>query len=192
MTGKKKNKTILIAVAALILVGAGVYGYMNMEKLEVLVKKTTGSESQDLLALAQGAEQSGDYDKAMGYYQGFVDVHSDASSNTDPNVGIAYASMGNIYLKQFKYPKAIEYLKKGLDHSTQSGGKSSQLTADHWFALASIYDKQGDIKMALDHYKSSRDILAKLDEDTEKVDKMIDELEDYMVNANLQTRSSAS
>ena len=192
MTGKKKNKTILIAVAALVLVGAGVYGYMNMEKLEVLVKQSTGSDSQDLLALAQTAEQSGDYDKALGYYQGFVDVHSDASANTDPNVGIAYASMGNIYLKQFKYPKAIEYLKKGLDLSSQHSGKNSQLTADHWYALASIYDKQGDIKIALDHYKNSRNILVKLDEDTGKVDKMIDELEDYMVNANLQTRSSAS
>ena len=148
MTGKKKNKTILIAVVALILAGAGMYGYMNIEKLEVLVKKTTGSDSQDLLALAQAAEQSGDYDKALGYYQGFVDVHSDGSVSTDPNVGTAYASMGNIYLKQFKYPKAIEYLKKGLDHSTQYGGKNSQLTADHWFALASIYDKQGEIKTA--------------------------------------------
>jgi len=190
MTGKKKNKTILIAVAALVLAGAGVYAYMNMEKLEVLVKKTTGSNSQDLLALAVEAEQSGDYDKALGYYEGFVDVHSDAPANTDPAVGTAYASMGDIYLKQFKYPKAIEYLKKGLDHSTQYGGKNNQLTADHWFALASIYDKQGEIKTALDHYKNSRNILVKLDGDTGRVDKVIDELEDYMVNANLQSRSS--
>ena len=188
MTGKKKNKTILIAVVALVLAGAGVYGYMNMEKLEILVKKTTGSDSQDLLALAQGAEQSGDYDKAMGYYQGYVSVNSD----TDPNVGTAYAGIGNIYLKQFKYPKAIEYLKKALDHSTQYAGPQSPQMAEHWFILASVYDKQGEIKTALDHYKNSRDILVKLDGDTEKVDKMIDELEDYMVNANLQTRSSAS
>jgi tetratricopeptide (TPR) repeat protein len=186
MTGKKKNKTILIAVAALVLAGGGVYGYMNLEKLEILVKKTTGSDSQDLLALAKGAEQSGDYDKAMGYYQGYVS----ASSNTDPNVGTAYAGMGNIYFKQFKYNKAIEYLKKGLDHSTQYGDKNSQQTADRWFILASVYDKQGEIKTALDHYKNSRNILVKLEGDTSKVDKMIDELEDYMVNANLQTRSS--
>ena len=191
MTGKKKNKTILIAVAALVLAGVGVYGYMNVEKLEVMVKKTTGSTSQDLLELAKGAEQSGDYDKALGYYQGFVDVHSDAPANTDPGVGIAYAGMGNIYLKQFKYPKAIEYLKKALDHSTQYAGKQSQQAADQWFSLASIYDKQGEIKTALDHYKNSRAIQVKLDGDTGKVDQVIDELEDYMVNANLQTRSSS-
>lgn len=192
MTGKKKNKTILIAVATLVLAGAGVYGYMNMEKLEVLVKKSTGSDSRDLLALAQAAEQSGDYNKALGYYQGFVDVHSDATAKTDPAVGTAYASMGDIYLKQFKYNKAIEYLKKGLDLSTQYGDKNSQRTADQWFSLASIYDKQGEIKTALVNYKNSRDILVKLDGDTAKVDKVIDELEDYMVNANLQTHSSAS
>jgi tetratricopeptide (TPR) repeat protein len=191
MTGKKKSKTILIAVATLILVGAGVYGYMNMEKLEVLVKKSTGSNTQDLLALAQAAEQSGDNDKALGYYQGFIDVNSDAPANTDPNVGIAYASMGNIYLKQFKYNEATEYLKKGLDHSTQHGGKDSTLTAEHWYSLASIYDKQGEVKTALEHYKNSRAILVKLDVDTGKVDKMIDELEDYMVNASLHTSSTS-
>lgn len=187
MTGKKKNKTILIAVAALVLAGVGVYGYMNVEKLEVMVKKTTGSDSQDLLALAKTAEQDGDNDKALGYYQGFVSVHSD----TDPGVGTAYAGMGSIYLKQFKYPKAIEYLKKALDHSAQYAGKQSQQAADQWFILASVYDKQGEIKTALDHYKNSRAIQVKLDGDTGKVDKVIDELEDYMVNANLQTRSSS-
>ena len=190
MTGKKKNKTILIAVAVLVLAGVGVYGYMNVEKLEVMVKKTTGSNSQDLLALAKGAEQSGDYDKALDYYQGFVDVHSGAPAHTDPGVGIAYAGMGNIYFQQFKYPKAIEYLKKALDHSTQYAGKQSQQAADQWFILASVYDKQGEIKLALDHYKNNRDIEAKLGGDTEKVDTVIDELENYMVNANLQTRSS--
>jgi len=191
MTGKKKNKTILIAVAALVLAGVGVYGYMNVEKLEVLVKKTTGSNSQDLLALAKGAEQSGDYDKALDYYQGFVDVHSDAPANTDPGVGIAYAGMGNIYFQQFKYPKAIEYLKKALEHSTQYAGKQSQQAADQWFILASVYDKQGEIKTALAHYKNSQTIQVKLGGDTGKVDKVIDELEDYMVNANLQTSSSS-
>ena len=187
MTGKKKNKTILIAVAALVLVGASVYAYMNMETLEVLVKKTAGSDSQDLLALAQSAEQSGDYDKAMGYYEGYVT----ANSGTDPNVGTAYAGMGNIYLKKFKYPKAIEYLKKAMDHSTQYAGAQSQQMADHWFILASVYDKQGEVKTALDHYKNSRKILVKLDGDTSKVDKVIDELESYMVNASLQTSSAS-
>jgi len=191
MTGKKKNKTILIVVAALVLAAAGVYAYINMEKLEVLVKKSTGSDSQDLLALAQEAEQAGHHDKALGYYQGYLDVHSAAPDNTDPGVGTAYAGMGNIYAKQFKYPKAIDYLKKALDHSNQYVGKQSPQAADYWFMLASIYDKQGEVKMALDHYKNSRNIQARLDRDTGKVDKVIDELENYMVNANLQTRSSS-
>ena len=192
MTDKKKNKTILIAVAVLVLAGASAYGFMNIEKLEVFVKKSTGSESQDLLALALGSEQAGDSDKALGYYQGFIDAHSDASTKTDPGVSTAYASMGNIYFKQFKYPKAIEYLKTALDHSNLYVDPNSQQVADQWFSLASIYDKQGEVKTALTHYKNSRDILVKLDGNTDKVDKVIDELEDYMVNANLHTRSSAS
>ena len=46
------------------------------------------------------------------------------------------------------------------------------------------------MKEALEHYKNSRDIQSKLGRDTEKVDKVIDELENYMVNAKLQSRSS--
>ena len=156
MTDKKKNKTILIAVAVLVLAGASAYGFMNIEKLEVFVKKSTGSESQDLLALAQGAEQAGDSDKALSYYQGFLDVHSDATTKTDPGLSTAYAGMGNIYFKQFKYPKAIEYLKKALDHSNLYVDPNSQQVADQWFSLASIYDKQGEVKTALSHYKNSR------------------------------------
>jgi tetratricopeptide (TPR) repeat protein len=191
MTGKKNNKTILITVAALVLMGAGVYVYFNFEKLEVLVKKSTGSDSRDLLALAVEAEQSGDYNKALDYYQGFLDVHSDAPANTDPGVGTAYAGIGNIHFKQFKYPKALEYLKKALDHSTRYSGQQSQQAADHWLFLAAVYDKQGEVKTALDHYKNSRNIQAKLGGDTAKVDTVIDELENYVVNANLQTSSSS-
>lgn len=191
MNGKKKNKIILITVAAIVLVGAGVFAYFNLEKLEVMAKKSAGSSSHDLLALASEAEQAGNFDKALDYYQGFLDVHSDAPANTDPGVGTAYAGMGNIYFKRFKYAKAIEYLKKALDHSSQYAGKQSQQTADHWFSLASVYDKQGEVKMALEHYKNSRNIQAKLGGDTAKVDTVIDELENYMVNANLQTSSSS-
>ena len=191
MNAKKKNKIILITVTALVLAGAGVYGYFNLEKLEMMAKKTSGSNSQDLLALAQKAEQAGHSDKAMDYYQGFLDVHSDAPANTDPGVGTAYAGMGNIYFKQFKYSKAIDYLNKALDHSTQYAGKQSLQTADHWFYLASVYDKQGEVKMALDHYKNSRNIQAKLGGDTGKVDTVIDELENYVVNANLHGSSTS-
>ncbi|MDH5763521.1 MAG: tetratricopeptide repeat protein [Nitrospinota bacterium] len=192
MTDKKKNNLPLIIVAALALVGAGAYGYMNLEQLEVMVKKTTGGEkSVDVLALAREAEQAGDSSKALKYYQTFLDDHSAAPANTDPGISVAYAGMGNIYYKQFKYPKAIEHFKKALDHANQYVGKQSQHAADNWLSLAAIYDKQGEVKLALEHYKNSRAIQAKLGTDTEKVDKVIDELEQFMVTANHQSSSAS-
>ena len=191
MTGKKKNKTILIIVAALVFSAAGVYGYIKYLP-EGAQEARKAEASSNLLTKAKEAEQKGDVEEALEYYQEFLDVNAEPPSNTQPVVGTVYASMGNIYFKQFKYPKAIDYLKKALDHSTQYAGKQSQQVADQWFYLASIYDKQGEVKMALDHYKNSRNIHLKLGNDTGRMDKVIDELEDYMVNANLQTRSSAS
>jgi tetratricopeptide (TPR) repeat protein len=188
-TEPKKNKTVLIIVAALALVGAGVYGYMKY--LPEGAKEARKAEvSENLLAKAKEAEQEGDTEEALEYYQEYLEVNAEPPSNTQPVVGTVYASMGNIYFKGFKYPKAIEYLQKALDHSLQYAGKQSPELADHWFYLAAVYDKQGEVKMALDHYKNSRDIQDKLGRDTGKVDKVIDELEDYMVNAKLQSRSS--
>jgi tetratricopeptide (TPR) repeat protein len=191
MTGKKKNKTILIAVAALVLVGAGVvYGYFKYLPEEAQQARQA-KVSENLLAKAKEAEQQGDTDAALEYYQEFLEINAEPPHNTNPSIGTVYASMGNIYFKTLKYSKAIDYLKKALDHSTQYVGKQSPQVADQWFYLASIYDKQGEVKLALDHYKSSRNIQAKLGRDTGKVDTVIDELEDYMVNAKLHNRSSS-
>jgi tetratricopeptide (TPR) repeat protein len=189
MAEKKNNKIVLIAVAALALVGASVYGYMKYlpERTQEARKVAV---SENLLTKAKQAEQEGNTDKALEYYQEYLEVNAAPPNDTQPVIGDVYASMGNIYFKQLKYPKAIEFLKKGLDHSSKYGDKNSLETAQNWFALAAIYDKQGEVQMALDNYKNSQAIQVKLGGNTERVDKVIDELEDYMVNAKLQTRSS--
>jgi tetratricopeptide (TPR) repeat protein len=190
MAEKKNNKIVLIAVAALALVGASVYGYMKYLP-EGTQEARKVAVSENLLTKAKQAEQEGDTDGALKYYQEYLDINATPSNNnTQPAIGGVYTSMGNIYFKQLKYPKAIEFLKKGLDHSSKYGDKNSLETAKNWFVLASIYDKQGEVQMALDNYKNSQAIQVKLGGDTGKVDKVIDELEDYMVNAKLQTRSS--
>ena len=190
MAEKKNNKIVLIAVAALALVGASVYGYMKYLPEGTLEARKV-AVSENLLTKAKQAELEGDTDGALKYYQEYLEINATPPNNTQPAMGGVYASMGNIYYKQLKYPKAIEFLKKGLDHSSKYGDKNSLETAKNWFVLASIYDKQGEVQMALDNYKNSQAIQVKLGGDTGKVDKVIDELEDYMVNANLQTRSTS-
>jgi len=185
MKGKKKLDPKIIIAAAVVVVVIAVVAYMNMEKIEVMVKKTAGSESKDLLALAKDAEESGDTRKALQYYEGFIS----AASASDPDLGSAYGGIGSIHIKQKNYHKAIENFQKALDHSNQYLGKNSQEAAQYWFSLAAIYDLQGESTKALSHYKNSQSIKVKLGVDTEKVDQIVDELEEYMVNANLQTAS---
>ena len=189
MKGNKNKKIIMIVAAVLVLGGAAAYGYIKYLPEETQQARQAKA-SENLLAKAKKAEQQGDTEQALEYYQEFLDFNAEPPHNTQPAVGTVYASMGNIYFKQFKYAKAIDYLKKALDHSTQYVGKESEQTGQHWYYLAAIYDKQGEVKLALDHYKHSRRIQAKLGRDTGKVDTVIDELENYMVNAELQTRSA--
>lgn len=183
--GQKKTNPKIMIIAAVVVVAVAVVGYMNMEKIEILVKQSTGSAPQDLLALAQEAEAAGDTGKAIGYYEGFISVQP----KENPKVAAAYTGIGNIYLKEFKYHKAVQQFQKALDLTNQYGSKDSQEAAAAWYSLGAVYDKQGEVKKALDHYKSSQTIQAKLGVDTDDVDQVIDELEDYMVNANLHTSS---
>ena len=180
---------IMIVVAVLVLTGAVAYGYMKYLPGEG-GESRAAAVSKNLLAKAHEAEQKGDTEEALEYYQEYLEINAAPPHNTQPEVGGVYASMGNIYYKQFKYTKAIDHFKKALDHSTQHVGQQSQQTADNWLSLASIYDKQGEVKMALDHYKNNKAIQVKLGGDTSKVDKVIDELEHYMVTAKLQSSSS--
>ena len=184
--GQKKVDPKIMIIGAVVLVAAALFAYMNKETLEIMVKKTTGSETKDLLAMARAAEEGGDYDKALEYYNGYITVQP----KEDPNLGNAYSGIGTIYFKQFKYHNAIQNFQKALDHSTQFIGPESQEVSEHWYSLAAIYDKQGEVKKALEHYKNSQAIKAKLGVDTDQVDQVILELEDYMVNANLESTTS--
>ena len=191
MTEKKKNSTLLIILAVAVLAGAAVYGYMKY------LPEEGGSEdskkaaiSEDLLAKAQKAEQAGDTEEALEYYQEFLEINAQLPDNKNSKVGGVYASMGSIYFKSFKYPKALEHFQKALDHALQHLGKRSQEAGERWFSLASIYDKQGEVKQALEHYQNSQAIQAKLGADTTEVDKLILQLEDYMVNVKLNSKTS--
>jgi hypothetical protein len=89
MTGKKKNKTILIAVAALVLAGAGVYGYMKYLP-EGTQEARKAAVSENLLAKAKQAELEGNTDGALKHYQEFLDVNAESPNNTQPAIGGVY------------------------------------------------------------------------------------------------------
>ena len=191
MTEKKKSNTLLIILAVVVLAAGGVYGYMKYlpeEGGSGVSKKAAISEN--LLAKAQKAEQAGDTEEALEYYQEFLEINAEPPDYKNPKVGGVYASMGSIYFKKFKYAKALEHFQDALDHALQHIGKRSQEAGERWFSLASIYDKQGEVKQALEHYKNSQAIQSKLGADTTAVDKLILELEDYMVNVNLNSSAS--
>lgn len=192
MTEKKKSNTVLIIVLAVLVLGAVGYGYMKYSTETGGPGGSSGKATvnENLLAKAKQAEQAGDTDQALEYYQEFLTINAQPPDLKNPAVGTVHASMGNIYFKKFKYPKAIEHFKTALDHAILHIGKQSQEAGERWFSLASIYDKQGEVKTALEHYQNSRAIQAKLGEDTSDVDQVILALEDYMLNAKLQTQSS--
>ncbi len=191
MTEKKKSNTVLIIVLAVLVLGVVGYGYMKYSTQTGPTGSNKAAVSENLLAKAKQAEQEGDTDQALEYYQEFLEINTQPQDYKNPAVGTVHASMGSLYFKKFKYPKAIEHFQDALDHALQNLGKNSRETGKRWFSLASIYDKQGEVKIALKHYQNSRAIQTKLGDDTSDVDQVILELEDYMVNAKLQTKSSS-
>ncbi len=189
MTEKKKSNTLWIILAVLVLAGAGIYGYMKYLP-EGVKESRKAAVSENLLAKAKEAEQAGDTEEALEYYQEFLEINAQPPDYKNPAVGTVHVSMGNIYFKKFKYVKALEHFQDALDHALQYIGKRSQQAGERWFSLAAIYDKQGDVKKALEHYKNSQAIQNKLGADTTAVDKLILQLEEYMVNVKLNSKAS--
>ncbi len=190
MTEKKKSNTVLIILAVVILAAAGVYGYMKYLPLEGPGGSDKAAVNENLLAKAKQAEQAGDTEEALEYYQEYLEINAQPQDYKNPAVGTVHASMGSIYFKKFKYAKALEHFQDALDHALQYIGKRSQEAGERWFSLASIYDKKGDVKKALEHYQNSQAIQNKLGADTTAVDKLILQLEDYLVNVKLNSKAS--
>ena len=139
----KYQKPILIAVAAIILIIAGIFLYKNY------VSGPREAEASTAIAKGQELFASQEFDKALkgdGNYKGFIKIASDYSSTDAGNLANLYA--GLCYAGLNKWQDAVKYLDAFSTSAVAALGNAyahvNQLdkAVDNLKKAASMADKQ--------------------------------------------------
>jgi hypothetical protein len=137
------NRPVLIAAAAIILVGGGWLGY------KYLLKEPKEKKAAEAIFKAEEYYRMDSLNKALkgdGQYPGFEKLISQYGGTEAGNMAKFYA--GTIYLKTGDLAKAAKYLK---DFDTDA----PQVKARAYKLLADAYADQGKNSDALSYYKKA-------------------------------------
>lgn len=145
MTGfwNKNSKTIVTALAAVIIIVGGYFGYKyfvkepNEKKASEAIFRAESYYRQDSLKLALNGDNVN---------PGFVKIASKYSGTKAGNLANFYA--GNCYLKIGDYANAIKYLKEFSTNSKQIEARATALLGD-------AYAESGKKDEAIDLYKKA-------------------------------------
>ena len=137
------NRPILIACAAIIIIGGGWLAY------KYLVKEPKEKKAAEAIFKAEEYYRTDSLTKALkgdGQYPGFEKVISQYGGTEAGNLAKFYA--GTIYLKNGDYVKAVKYLN---DFDTDA----AQIKARAYKLLADAYAGEGKNSEALSNYKKA-------------------------------------
>ena len=140
----KYQKPILIAVAAIILIIAGVFLYKNY------VSKPREAEANTAIAKGQELFANQEFDKALkgdGNYKGFIKIASDYSSTDAGNLANLYAGLS--YAGLNKWQDAVKYLEA---FSTSDDAMISPAAVA---ALGNAYAHINQLDKAVDNLKKA-------------------------------------
>lgn len=140
----KYQKPILIAVAAIILIIAGIFLYKNY------VSGPREAEASTAIAKGQELFASQEFDKALkgdGNYKGFIKIASDYSSTDAGNLANLYA--GLCYAGLNKWQDAVKYLEA---FSTSDDAMISPAAVA---ALGNAYAHVNQLDKAVDNLKKA-------------------------------------
>jgi tetratricopeptide (TPR) repeat protein len=104
---------------------------------------------QDALILLGWAYQAkGDDDQAISSFEHVAELNKDNEfAMIDPRMNVVYYNLGELYRRREEYDKAIEALQLAL--------KVDRTDADARFALATIYQQQGDHEAAIQEFNET-------------------------------------
>lgn len=116
------------------------------------IRKETGDKSGMATCLqVMGAvyRRLNQLEKALSYYQESLVL---ARQLGDKNLmGIDLVTIGNLVLTMGDLEQAAVYLKQGLSVASEGGAR--HIAVDAYYGLSELYERQGDYKSALEHYR---------------------------------------
>ncbi|HEY8398723.1 MAG TPA: tetratricopeptide repeat protein [Flavihumibacter sp.] len=146
---EKNSKNILIALAAIVVIAGGIFGY------KYLVAEPAERKANDAIFRAQQYFQQDSLDLALNgdaTNPGFLKIIDKHSGTPAANLSKFYA--GAIYLRQGDFAKAEKYLKEFSTSSPQISARAKSLLAD-------AYAEQGKNEEAAKLYREAAGIFEK-------------------------------
>lgn len=146
---EKNSKNILIALAAIVVIAGGIFGY------KYLVAEPAERKANDAIFRAQLYFQQDSLDLALNgdaTNPGFLKIIDKHSGTPAANLSKFYA--GAIYLRQGDFAKAEKYLKEFSTSSPQISARAKSLLAD-------AYAEQGKNEEAAKLYREAAGIFEK-------------------------------
>lgn len=140
----KNGKKLLIALAVIVVVAGGFFGYKYLYQ----VPKT--EKAADMMFVAEQLFAADNFEAALngdGSSAGFLEVISSYGSTPVANVANHYA--GICYLKLNDLDNALKYLKK---YSATSGAPNQIVNAQNYGLQGDIMSQKQDYKAAVDLY----------------------------------------
>lgn len=137
---EKNKKTILAAIAAIVIIVAGTICY------NTYVVEPKEKEAAEAIFAAENLFAAQEFDKALngdGINPGFIQIADEYSSTPSGNIANAYAGMALAQLA--RYEEAIEYLK-------DFDGEDAMVAPAAYGTLGSCYAQMGDADAAISNY----------------------------------------
>jgi tetratricopeptide (TPR) repeat protein len=147
---EKNWKPIAIAVAAVLVIAAGIYAY------EGLYKVPQGRKAADAMFVAQQLFAAEDYTGALngdGVNAGFLEIIDSYGGTREARLAAHYA--GICYLKGGELDNALEYLSK---YRASRGVPNEIINAQNEGLKGDIYVQKGDYATAVGHFRSAVDV----------------------------------
>jgi tetratricopeptide (TPR) repeat protein len=144
---EKNWKTLAIALAAVLVVAAGIYAYQGLYKIP------RGEKAADAMFVAEQLFIAEDYTTALsgdGTNLGFVDVVASYGGTPQGRLAAHYA--GICYLKTGDLDNALEYLGK---YRAVKGVPGALVNAENEGLKGDVYVQKGDYAAAVGHFRKA-------------------------------------
>ncbi len=144
---EENTKTLIIALAAIVIIVGGVFGY------KYLVSEPRAEKAAAAIFVAEQLFNQGEYQQALdgdGVNAGFLSISADYASTPQGNIANHYA--GVCYYKLGDYQNAISYLKK---YSTTKGQPNIIINAQNAGLIGDAMVQSGDVQGAVAYFQTA-------------------------------------
>ncbi|CAF1189124.1 unnamed protein product [Adineta steineri] len=138
--------------------------YNNIGTLEIR-EKTLPSNHPSLATsynnIGNVYENTGDYSKALSYYEKTVEIFEKPLLSNHPSLATSYSNIGSVYEKMGAHLKALSFYKQALEIREKTLPSNHPDLATSYNNIGCVYTKMEEYSKAVSYFEKAREIQEK-------------------------------